>query len=84
MVKESNFRLLTFVRIEVPKNLLDFLGRSNPNKLKFFFRKIAPPGFEPGSQAPKARILDHCTMGLSLDEQNKSTCLLKNLTFIDL
>ena len=27
--------------------------------------EIAPPGFEPGSQAPKARILDRCTMGLS-------------------
>ena len=29
---------------------------------------IAPPGFEPGSQAPKACILDHWTMGLSLHE----------------
>ena len=30
---------------------------------------IAPPGFEPGSDAPKASMLDHCTKGLlkSLD-----------------
>ena len=26
---------------------------------------IALPGFEPGSRAPKARILDHYTTGLS-------------------
>ncbi len=28
--------------------------------------KIAPPGFEPGSTAPKAIILDHYTTGLYL------------------
>ncbi len=29
--------------------------------------KIAPPGFEPGSQAPKARMLDRCTKGLFIN-----------------
>ena len=27
-------------------------------------KEIALPGFEPGSQASKARILDHCNTGL--------------------
>ena len=34
--------------------------------------KIAPPGFEPGSPAPEADILDRCTMGLCLKEDNRT------------
>ncbi len=40
---------------EVPENFL-FSERSNP---------IALPGFEPGSQPPKGRILDRYTTGLT-------------------
>ncbi len=34
------------------------------DKFSFLFAEIALPGFEPGSQAPKARILDRWTTGL--------------------
>ena len=38
----------------------------SPGSIKRFRERktIAPPGFEPGSQASEARILDRCTMGL--------------------
>jgi hypothetical protein len=28
------------------------------------FSQVAPPGFEPGSRAPKANMMDHYTTGL--------------------
>lgn len=38
------------------------------DKIKYII-KIALPGFEPGSQAPKACILDRCTIGLYKNNQ---------------
>jgi hypothetical protein len=44
-----------------------FFSSCQLNFISLRLIEIAPPGFEPGSPAPEADILDRCTMGLYLN-----------------